>query len=949
MPPHSSPLNPNARPFPYPPPHARPPPHFAISRFASSPTRSLAPLVTPGASPHLRPPPPPSPLAPIVCDVLDRGRTNTFGPEDNLPRSGSAEARVRVASNLQWTRHRTGQPPLVRPGSVVAPQTLYTGREVRPNGQELHHAVFLNARMLIHDPVTGRPGMRNGHAVATLVAVPSDNRTWEFETAYPSGPDVRQILTNYGPATQAEVGRQRRAGRYRLNIDRQVERIANHPAGIMSTPLTPTLPPVPLPSIQQTLQSPPPNLLTPPQSRVLQMKKKSFFFTHPPGVAPLIDTSAMTHTGYAADTGHRVLQFPSSLRTRDNDGRLKRPDTPGPTFRLLTDPPVLRNEPSGSSSDVSMPPASPDEPDEPDSDPTRSTDTTTTQNNEESKVEEEPSASSANATSGSSTTHADSSTQTTSKWPVSNARLEKLRYEARRCTMSRAVPDPQKPPFVFAYKSTVGEAEESAVRVAQNKPQEGGAPAAEGLVVVGSVKNRSIPGSTMSITSTASARESPGAGPGSRGSHTHDYFSARSTSPTSSSLSEATSSEALSPILADDTLNLDGHDSLAATKDGKGSTSPDCRSTLPSPHLSPRLFNDADFDSPPSLRSISPDDEEARDESKSLVLRSRDPVTPVNKTEVDGYLARIGRSPPSPSNHTWTINRDWAQRRDLFLQNLQGAENADALAAISQLEALLERTPEILDHARMQINTYIDTDFVNQLQHPAVTSAGCKEIAERIQKAQDALDAYSPGLPDSSRAIHNITHIAVSQDRTRLRQLSDRAIAQPLMYRYAIELIVKQHLDWIQPYSELRRKGMALIYYLDDLSKRRRGTVDQTLLHQHCPIPPPYLHPHEYARLRLLKYTFERDGHSDVGRALDRLLRYRFKEADVVSHLLYAGLFDPKDVLLTSNGTFKEIARRVIRASSFRLFLFLAYNPRPQDKSQLLEISDAQGILVRHL
>ncbi|KAJ6479924.1 hypothetical protein C8R47DRAFT_1218861 [Mycena vitilis] len=939
MPPHaspSSPLNPNARPFPYSSPRPPSSPFTPTSRFASSPYSSPHLAVSRFAArfPRIETPPLRArPLAPIECDVLDRGRTGTFGPEDTFPRTGSAVARVRVAANAQWIRHRSGQPPLVRPGSIVAPQTLYTGREIRPNGQELHHAVFLNARMLIHDPATGRPGMQNGHAIATLVAAPADNRTWEHETAFPSTPDI-QSATNYSPATQAEIGRQRRPGRHRLGIDRRVERLASTPpvgegtprTPVLPTilpppipqdlrlapitlpnPLTPTLPVVPLPSIQRMLQMPPPNLLVPPPSRVVLPQKNSFFYTHPPRVAPRVDTSAMTHAGYAVDTGHRVLAFPSSLRTVDNEGRSRRPDTPGLQFRLLTEPPTLVEDPAEHSSDVDMPPASPTDrdhsPEPPRNDP--SEDSTESQESEAEEPAEE-------------TQH--------QKWPESNVRLEKLQYEAKRCVVSKNAPENPTPKFVFSVRrSSVVAAENRTVRVAQHSTD--ASSKADEMVVVGD-NGRSVPGSDTPISSTASS----GKGPTSRFSHESDYFS---TQPAFSSASSSSQESAINPEDAISAshpgLSFDHYGPHAEDFGPSRASSPDCHSALQSPRLPADLLDDSDDGSLPSLRSVSQDQDEAGEKSKEPVLHVNHAAFPVNRVEVDGYLTRIGRGPPSPSNHTWTINQDWTQRRTSFLRNLESAENADARALIRQLDVLLERTPEIVDRPRMQANNeYVDADHVHQLQYPAVTSDGCREIAERAQRAQEARDMYSPGVPDAARSIHNITHVAVSEDGRRLRQLSDRAIKQALMYRYAIELIVKQRLPWIQPYSELRRKGMALLYYLDDLSKRRRGTVDQTFLHQPCPVPPPYFHPHEYARLRILKYTFERDGYSEVGQALDELLRYRFKEADVVAHLLYAGLFDPKDVLLAEDGTYKEIARRI-------------------DKSHLAEICSAQGALPRHL
>ncbi|KAJ6502927.1 hypothetical protein C8R47DRAFT_1210970 [Mycena vitilis] len=103
---------------------------------------------------------------------------------------------------------------------------------------------------------------------------------------------------------------------------------------------------------------------------------------------------------------------------------------------------------------------------------------------------------------------------------------------------------------------------------------------------------------------------------------------------------------------------------------------------------------------------------------------------------------------------------------------------------------------------------------------------------------------------------------------------------------------------------------MSFICYLDDLAKRRRWDIDVALFHQWVPVPPPYLRPHEYARLRVLKRVFELHDQLDVVREIDAFLRYRFCEPEIVAHLLYAGMFDVSDILLADDGTFKEIEGR---------------------------------------
>ncbi|KAJ7660690.1 hypothetical protein DFH06DRAFT_1325951 [Mycena polygramma] len=946
MPPHpSSPLNPNARPFPYPPPQTRSSPRLLTSRFAASPSRSLAPLAGSGTSPT--PQRRLSPLGPIACDVLDRGRTGSFGPAEFLPRPANAVDRIRDASNIQWARHRQGQPPLVRPGSVVAPQTIYTGHSVRPDGQEIHHAVMLNSRMLIHDPVSGTPGMINGHAVATLVAAPSDDRTWPFEIPYPGICHVR-TLTNYGPATQAEVGRQRSAGNFRLGVDRSIERISN--ASEDSTERSPTtrrrpvvpqppnaprvinvpLPPIsparrtlpfrqPLPSIHAVLQH--------AESRAWRGTRSPFFITHPPSILPPVDTRGMTHEGIAADTGHRVWKCAPSAPGDADPNLPMRPDTPSPPTCLFTDPPALIEEPAGNSSDASMPSASED--DDAAGGAAAVVQDGSAPDAQESllapKTEEKP----------------DASWTTVQKWPVSNARLEKLRYDARRCVVSQV--DKRVSPFVFAATQT-------------NEQQGSSAPADHDEMDVDSNPTEDDDdkkGSGTEETRTAFLISDPKL-PRKESSRPAPNPHQPTRGPRPSSLSSLTSSAASSYYDTRSTASADSSPAPvrpAVSTRSSVSPAPDCRSVLNSPRLSPQSLGDSDSDGPPSLVSASSDEEkvEKPDESKAyvthpylliladdkgrLVLRTRAPnsaAIQVNKKELDEHFARIARAPPSPTNHNWTIIQRWAQNHDNFVSRVHKSQNADALTFIHEGEALLVRFPEVLDLNRMQTNQLVDTDLVHVTQYPPISNESCTQFADRMQRIQDTINAYSPGLPDGPHVINDILFIPVSEDGKRLRRLSDRAYAQPLLYRYAILLIVKQHPGWIALYSKLRRFILAFMCYLEELFRRRQWTVDETLLHQLAPIPPPYLHPHEYSRLRLLNYTFAAHGQTDVTQVIDNFLRYRFREPEVVAHLHYAGMFDLDDVVLERDGSVRPIERRQApqsyRASYSGLYSFREFN-----------------------
>ncbi|KAJ6482259.1 hypothetical protein C8R47DRAFT_1217907 [Mycena vitilis] len=771
--------------------------------------------------------------------------------------------------------------------------------------------------MIVHDPITGRPGMINGHAEATLVAAPPDDRTWAFEVPYPSARDVQTALTRYGAATQAEIGRQRRADCYQMSSNGHIKHVpspeanASHVVG--RTPSTLRLAPIslpatrpfrqPLPSIQSVLQAsrkpnsaeevsqlpaaPLPGQNTVQQSlppiRALSQTSRDprgetdvprpFFLTHPVNNPPRFDTWSDSHAA--------------------TEGQPRRIDTPAPPLRLLVGPPPVVKEPPSASSDDSMPPVSSKDPEK--RDPPASS---------ERSMDRD---------------HRGPPTQVSrpsfaQRWAVSNARLERLHYDARRCAVLRKSPDQPIPKYVFAglasQDSTTekrGEAESSALDTDDMEVDP---------------KSRNDTGRPFS------------------GPRDHD-----SSPLTSLSSSTSSSQDALSAISADKT----SPPPLATpTESAAGSTSSyfDCRSTHDSPPpLARTLSNVSENEHSPSRDlSVAEDGEQPEEEppgnTQALVLHAAAPTTPalptpapatpmshgpmaaspvllapaptfnVDPQELDGYLTRIVRAPPTPSNHNWVLIQEWTRNQGAFLARLYTVENADVLALLRRADSLIRQHPEFLDIPRMRVNEFLDTDLVNITQYPDITTESCTQFANRLQRARDAVNAYSPGLLDRPQSIHDIVYIPVSSDGNRLRQLSKRALKQSLMYRYALLLIAKQHPDWFAWYTEVRRFVLVFIQYLDELFRRRRWDLDETLLHQRALIPPPYLHPYEYQRLRVLLYTFDAHGQDDVVRTIHKFLPYRFRDTETVAHFLFAGLLETNHIVRDNTGGFKAVSPR---------------------------------------
>ncbi|KAJ7909339.1 hypothetical protein B0H13DRAFT_1877837 [Mycena leptocephala] len=219
--------------------------------------------------------------------VLSRLRTRHYGPTDSHPRTGTAAMRVKAAADETWRQHLRGQAPAIRPGSIVAPQTLYTG-------------------------------------------------SWELEVPYPTDENVDNAMGCYGLGAKREVSRQRRRGQYKLTKGRKVQRNTTsqeHESEVSEGWRPSHSPPLHAPT--------PLRLIAPPSTLESNLSRESTpafrYITHPVGVQPPMDTSSMEVVGTSADSGDRVLRYNICTGQPGN----RRPDTPNLPCKLLEKPPAL--------------------------------------------------------------------------------------------------------------------------------------------------------------------------------------------------------------------------------------------------------------------------------------------------------------------------------------------------------------------------------------------------------------------------------------------------------------------------------------------------------------------------------------------------------------------------------------------------------------------------------
>ncbi|KAJ7294011.1 hypothetical protein C8J57DRAFT_1211379 [Mycena rebaudengoi] len=103
------------------------------------------------------------------------------------------------------TMDQRGRPLRVRPSFLAAPQSSYFGVEQDSTGQEIHHAVLLNAHFLMHNPVTGQLGSISGHAQVKFLAVPEVPQVvWNVEVLYVADAKIQDVLSRYPTTTTGE-------------------------------------------------------------------------------------------------------------------------------------------------------------------------------------------------------------------------------------------------------------------------------------------------------------------------------------------------------------------------------------------------------------------------------------------------------------------------------------------------------------------------------------------------------------------------------------------------------------------------------------------------------------------------------------------------------------------------------------------------------------------------
>ncbi|KAJ7678043.1 hypothetical protein DFH06DRAFT_1316829 [Mycena polygramma] len=841
------------------------------------------------------------------------------------------------------------------------------GRAVAGNGQEIYHAILLNARMLIHDPVTGQPGTKSGHVIAHMYATPPGNHPWPMEIPFPSQASIDAALPNYHPSVREEIGRMRRPGQFLMHLDRQVTpstaglldavgdavsnaralQLHSH-AGSSSTASAPDgqsvltngrddslhqLQVVPtqganeshnalrlavprvfanllgthptLPSIAQlglptvALQSAAPPRLSLTNGQGPRYPAQSYrFLTHPPNQTPASVTAPMRHAGVWRENGHEVWTVPTGPDTAVHYPNGRAPDTPRPPLRMLDDMPELESR--APASDAEMPDAT-------DDDAEGSDDENEKIQTEARRITNDPSLSQNEAP----------------KFVLNALQLNSVEPEfpSGGCTLEDLANAAAAQKDLEDARNNVNEFEVDVENVfladkrSRDKEDEGMGQDEEndsGHVPRGldSVHGPLFTRSDSSLSSLADSLPSLISDVG------------RHSPPRAGSLPPLVSdSGRLSPAAP---LYVDDHDVSVESRPTSPTNqhsfrvatpfSEDCRST----DGLTGFFDDGIFGEGAITYNFPTFSDDSSDEEDPVKLIEAHPTVPNNwpiaKIEsATGFdfpkrLNKTVRTMPAKAARERAHNITWIKVRQHTIKHehqrlRMRAEAIDGLLApIRRANALILRSPNLIDTVDMGTDNMVDLDMLEQLNAPDHTPAGKARNDAQAHELEEILDVLAPPLLDGSRRFIDSPGVPVSVDGKRYREFSDEAKKLSAVHRLAIKAQVLRRRGPIVVYAIVRGCFLETTRLGEDFIRVHGWELNIVDLHQDTHESPPILKDDEHARLRLVMYAFARYGYNEVANAIDDLLAYRFYEPTIIRNLLEAGMLDPNDTIYVDGG-----------------------------------------------
>ncbi|KAJ7104378.1 hypothetical protein B0H15DRAFT_942371 [Mycena belliarum] len=115
--------------------------------------------------------------------------------------SNDPVAVIDEAVREEWNRFERDEPASVDPSFSAAPQSVYFGSAVLPDGQRVHYHVALNNLQILKNKDTNRPFSIAGHTLGVTIESTPEGTAWNRELFYPIDSAIREEMNRMAPGT----------------------------------------------------------------------------------------------------------------------------------------------------------------------------------------------------------------------------------------------------------------------------------------------------------------------------------------------------------------------------------------------------------------------------------------------------------------------------------------------------------------------------------------------------------------------------------------------------------------------------------------------------------------------------------------------------------------------------------------------------------------------------
>ncbi|KAJ7718537.1 hypothetical protein B0H16DRAFT_1700651 [Mycena metata] len=876
--------------------------------------------------------------------TLTRNGQRRYGVLDQ-PCEGSPSSNVYSAARTQQKNQRAGRALHIRPGMAESVQTVYIGQENKPSGQEVHRAVLLNARLLIHDPRTGAPGVRTGHMYANPT---NEEEFWPLEVPCVSHQEVQRAIrgrNHVGGGNEWKVKNIENSPEEPIWLTHSIqatEKIRQLMTGSPSPPGT-TSPPI---SVGITLRKP----SLPTIKEVLgesDSRKNSLvhYLTHPLHNPPPCDTSDMTPIGTTRDEGHVVLEVRTDRGNAMAPAARKRPDTPRPPWILSTERPTLAESKPAKEAPTETGGFESARRQVGKSVSSKKADINDAQSHatEESKVEDDTKSPDSVTEDGDIEMvdlDAEGSTDDeefveipieaaetgphvihdsgSDSYVVSNNRFERLadewrreQFESAREEMSEEaeegeIKEDAPPPLPLAPSDRVTEAQPADPRQAKLG---GRLTEPESLLTRGRLIARAHYSSSPSATLSESTADFPPYDAALQCDARTEHSCENEDGPAPREiLDEAVASVCLETsfdparIVHKVPFNRLPPDHVARIeRRGFRPLSPTPALDTPpySPTLEPQpAYRDVavqtsdesdDFRDLPEL--LYPSDYEERFHAGQLESNSDVEASPADTTDGSDEKDEILDFGPEflvvDTRELITAMDELHHRAPSpELDDNTAVDTLDDMMLIKPLQSAIFMLVHVLERTLDRVAMTKDDLF--ELDEFGRLIKDDQEEGERIRRARLAradagrLDLVSEWVAPGKRKIREEPTVPPSRDGHTHRVFSNHAITRGPIFRSAIAAEVMQNHNTIHGLTQVRGNVLDFARRASNIVARRHWNLDITVLHDPSPVPLPFLFGYEHAKLRVLHNVFEKNGHHNVAEVVEELLRFRFLEPEIM-------------------------------------------------------------------